>query len=238
MFLASPAFIKSARMVDATNIASSSSSSLSSSMMNDIERVHVDKLSADEFVTQYLMTNRPVMIDGLINTWRATQEWRIPSSSISTIVTSGSDGPTPEPVNTPATAASTKRSNQPNFAHLRHHFGTSICQVAECAQRSYSEQKRSDMSLSNFLTSWENGDYSTPSTCRYLKDWHMTADYPKYGAYVTPPHFIDDWMNAYWDAEGKDDFRFVYMGPGHTWTPLHRDVGLSSLLRITMIHKT
>ncbi|CAN0242181.1 unnamed protein product, partial [Laminaria digitata] len=26
------------------------------------------------------------------------------------------------------------------------------------------------------------------------------------------------------DAKGKDDYRFVYIGPKGTWTPLHHDV--------------
>ena len=82
----------------------------------------------------------------------------------------------------------------------------------------------------------------------YVKDWSMASDFPDYRAYVTPPHFADDWLNAYWDEraqsaaassarqperdfEGADrepdgggTHRFVYCGVEGTWTPLHADV--------------
>jgi hypothetical protein len=181
-----------------------------------IDRVHVRNLTADDFVNRYLATNRPVIISGLTDHWLARHKWIKP-----TTVATSNEPSTPVPVG----AATSPSVSVPNFDHLVATFGASVCQVAECAQRSYSEQKRTDMTLSSFVQCWTRGDYATPSTCRYLKDWHMTADCPQgYVAYTTPPHFADDWMNAYWDAEGRDDFRFVYMGPNHTWTPLHRDV--------------
>eukprot|EP00850_Spirogloea_muscicola_P014554 SM000105S13899 [mRNA] locus=s105:311789:314567:+ [translate_table: standard] len=76
----------------------------------------------------------------------------------------------------------------------------------------------------------------------YLKDWHFVKEYPEYGAYETPPWFAEDWLNWYLDwhalragaASGEardaqaprdsDDYRFVYMGPRGTWTPVHADV--------------
>jgi hypothetical protein len=57
--------------------------------------------------------------------------------------------------------------------------------------------------------------------------------------YQCPRHFLDDWMNLYWDyvaiknkqnqgcqsdSNYEDDFRFVYAGPRGSWTPLHKDV--------------
>jgi hypothetical protein len=38
----------------------------------------------------------------------------------------------------------------------------------------------------------------------YLKDWNFASDCPGYGAYETPPHFADDWLNAYWDERGVE----------------------------------
>jgi hypothetical protein len=72
----------------------------------------------------------------------------------------------------------------------------------------------------------------------FIKDWHLAKEYKgRYVAYDTPEIFCEDWINEYWDeANGRDDYRFVYMGPkgkeaavAHndwkgTWTPLHADV--------------
>ncbi|EFJ51911.1 hypothetical protein VOLCADRAFT_56346 [Volvox carteri f. nagariensis] len=73
----------------------------------------------------------------------------------------------------------------------------------------------------------------------YLKDWHFVAEFPDYGAYRLPFFFADDWLNAYYDqqrhrreqqhgfrphAAFTSDYRFLYLGPAGTWTPLHSDV--------------
>ncbi|KAK3274760.1 hypothetical protein CYMTET_17069 [Cymbomonas tetramitiformis] len=58
---------------------------------------------------------------------------------------------------------------------------------------------------------------------------------PVYGAYQTPAWFADDWLNWYHDrqrAEGDEalqgvkcaDYRFLYLGPAGSSTPLHSDV--------------
>ena len=47
----------------------------------------------------------------------------------------------------------------------------------------------------------------------YMKDWHLQRDLRAYVAYETPEPFRDDWLNAYWDHLGHDDYRFCYMGP-------------------------
>ena len=73
-----------------------------------------------------------------------------------------------------------------------------------------------------------------PLPLLYLKDWHLAAEYPRYGAYSCPPHFSEDWLNEWHDAarrgrqEGGEeeeqqqggggcvatsDYRFVYLGP-------------------------
>ncbi len=50
--------------------------------------------------------------------------------------------------------------------------------------------------------------------------------------YTAPACFRDDWLNWWWDRKNataaspavRDDFRFLYLGVGGTWTPLHHDV--------------
>ena len=73
----------------------------------------------------------------------------------------------------------------------------------------------------------------------YVQDWHLqlcTAG--RYSAYTTPPHFCSDWLNEWWVGSSSwgggvadSDYRFVYVGPRGSWTPLHSDV-FSSYRRV------
>ncbi|KAI3765856.1 hypothetical protein L2E82_15902 [Cichorium intybus] len=135
---------------------------------------------------------------------------------------------------------------KPNLQFISSTFGNSKVQVADCGSR---EQKRSDMSVSEFITKsvdFSSVKHDNPSTNNlkgktllYLKDWHFVKEYPEYTAYTTPPFFLDDWLNLYLDHyhihEDPDtyqkrdniscsDYRFVYMGAKGTWTPFHADV--------------
>ncbi|PNF41555.1 JmjC domain-containing protein 4 [Cryptotermes secundus] len=100
--------------------------------------------------------------------------------------------------------------------------------VANCDEKYYNVQKKSDIQLSDYLKYWQN--YSSKShsdlPCLYLKDWHFTQDFPEENIYRTPKYFASDWLNEYYSAKTsiRDDYRFVYMGPKGSWTPLHADV--------------
>ncbi|KAI8142969.1 hypothetical protein BJV82DRAFT_612937 [Fennellomyces sp. T-0311] len=89
--------------------------------------------------------------------------------------------------------------------------------IADCTERDFTDQKRSEMTFSEFVNVWQGGRY-------YLKDWHFVRAFPEYNAYTVPHVFEDDWMNEYWLKDNKDDYRFVYMGGDGTFTPLHADV--------------
>jgi len=73
---------------------------------------------------------------------------------------------------------------------------------------------------------------SLPGDCRwagpvYLKDFHYQARCPGRPVYSLPGLFASDWLNAYCRARRRtvdDDFRFVYLGPVGSFTPLHTDV--------------
>jgi Cupin-like domain len=96
------------------------------------------------------------------------------------------------------------------------------------------------MSVSEYVTWWklhhkiqrskEFANNSKSTTCidvlddnvplLYLKDWKFLAAHPNYNAYEWPQYFTDDWLN---DAMGNA-YKFVYLGPAGTSTPLHADV--------------
>ncbi|CAA0411655.1 unnamed protein product [Arabidopsis thaliana] len=129
-------------------------------------------------------------------------------------------------------------NGNPNPHLFATHFGKSRVQVADCHTREFTDQKRLEMSVTEFVEQWTNKD-SIEESVLYLKDWHFVKEYPDYTAYQTPPLFSDDWLNVYLDNyqmhEDRDsfqkydqiscsDYRFVYMGGKGSWTPLHADV--------------
>ncbi|XP_074579925.1 arginine-specific demethylase JMJ20 isoform X2 [Curcuma longa] len=183
----------------------------------EVERIDGRALSYDEFVERYLKPNRPVVLTGLMDDWRAAADWLAP------------DG------------------GGPNLHFFADHFGKSVVQVADCSTREFTDQKRQEMTVAEFISYWLKlslekrsvlcSDESKPLL--YLKDWHFNKEYPDYVAYTAPPFFTDDWLNLYLDSHlihrdsdiHRDkneancaDYRFVYMGPKGTWTPLHADV--------------
>ncbi|CAI9112640.1 OLC1v1013111C1 [Oldenlandia corymbosa var. corymbosa] len=137
------------------------------------------------------------------------------------------------------------QDGKPNLKFISTHFGKSQVQVADCGIQEFTDQKRMEMSVSEFIMKWveskdTNGSLeSNDKPLLYLKDWHFVKEYPEYCAYKTPVFFCDDWLNMYLDRyrmhmdpdsyqENNEiscsDYRFVYMGAKGTWTPLHADV--------------
>ncbi|XP_021889029.1 jmjC domain-containing protein 4 isoform X2 [Carica papaya] len=140
-------------------------------------------------------------------------------------------------------------NGHPNLRFFETCFGKSKVQVADCGTREFTDQKRLEMSVSEFVSQWRPNsaeEQTDDSTCDtngkstlYLKDWHFVKEYPEYLAYRTPLFFCDDWLNIYLDnyrlhknsdicQENNEiscsDYRFVYMGAKGSWTPLHADV--------------
>ncbi|KAI3454456.1 hypothetical protein Pfo_011119 [Paulownia fortunei] len=110
---------------------------------------------------------------------------------------------------------------KPNLRFFSAHFGGSRVQVADCGTREFTDQKRVEMSVSEFIDSWvrnsgsDNGGADGKSLL-YLKDWHFvkvpcpcsmgkTYEYPDYVAYSTPIFFLDDWLNLYLDKYRMHD---------------------------------
>ncbi|CAK9273792.1 unnamed protein product [Sphagnum jensenii] len=188
-------------------------------IIGKVPRVDGRELSYRRFWEQFMQANKPVLLTGLMDSWAACRDWVL------------LDG-------------------KPNLSFIAEHFGSSLVQVADCARQEFTDQKRSEMTVKEFVEYWQahhqlsnkahkEEDFDSSSSkmtqhLLYLKDWHFVKEYPDYVAYETPVFFEDDWLNLYLDetctktqqedGNGQSDYRFVYMGPKGTWTPLHADV--------------
>ncbi|GIY00346.1 2-oxoglutarate and iron-dependent oxygenase JMJD4 [Caerostris darwini] len=162
---------------------------------SDIEKVaHISNISYECFFTNYMKANKPCILSSSF-----TENWKSRSEWIT------SDG-------------------KPNFIFLEKEFGSSVVPVSDCNNKEYNSQHKEDMVFRDYLNYWRTLNCTTPqSQCLYLKDWHFQRHYPNYEAYTIPEYFSSDWLNEFCGTE-KDDYKFVYMGPKNTWTPLHADV--------------
>lgn len=160
--------------------------------------------SYSQFLQQHLQTNEPCLISAdLVKSWPAFALW---------VDNHRRDF-------SPSTAAS---SSQPiNLDYLRDRYGGEIVSVARCWSRTFSDQVRQDCPLQEVIDLWKTGN----GQGLYVKDWHLAKSERQTGNpsfYETPQIFQDDWMNAFWEEEGKDDFRFVVRNLG-----LESEQGLS-----------
>ncbi|XP_058787382.1 arginine-specific demethylase JMJ20-like isoform X1 [Vicia villosa] len=188
----------------------------------EIEKVNGKELTYNEFVERYMEKNKPVVLTGLMD-----DHWKACTDWVSP-------------------------NGKPNLQFFSTHFGSSKVQVADCDTRDFTDQKREEMLVSDFVglcfkdegsvvqCSNQNGvSNSDSASVPYLKDWHFVKEYPDYVPYITPMFFCDDWLNLYLDnfrmntysdrdQQNKEiccsDYRFVYMGVKGSWTPLHADV--------------
>ncbi|KAG2589259.1 hypothetical protein PVAP13_5NG246381 [Panicum virgatum] len=187
-------------------------------VVGQVECVDGASLTYAEFVDRFMAPNRPVVLTGLTASWRACEDWTLP-------------GPGDR--------------RRPDLSFFARNFPSPLVQVADCSSREFTDQKRLEMSMQEFIDHWvgdAHGGSSAgdrESSLLYLKDWHFVKEYPDYVAYTTPTFFVDDWLNMYLDSHpihrdsdianhkneiNCSDYRFVYMGEKGTWTPLHADV--------------
>ncbi|XP_060064308.1 2-oxoglutarate and iron-dependent oxygenase JMJD4-like [Ylistrum balloti] len=164
------------------------------------ERISPADITYDDFFQQYLLQNRPCIFSSeLTQGWFSRRDWV------------------------------DKATGKPDLTFLKEQFGDAVTPVADCGQKKFSSHCKEEMMMSEFLDYWKryiSEGYPCSQKCLYLKDWHFTKAFPSYSAYSTPEYFLSDWMNEFWDsrADTDDDYRFVYMGPKGSWTPLHADV--------------
>ncbi|GJJ10392.1 hypothetical protein Clacol_004618 [Clathrus columnatus] len=169
-------------------------------LAGDASEISILKCSPtyNQFLKDHLEPNKPCLIPpDLVSSWESFSLW-------------------------------TKKNELDNTQYIdwnyfKDEYGDQIVNVAQCDSRDFSDQERRQQPLAKVIDLWTSGK----GEGLYVKDWHLAKvlhckGYPPF--YETPDIFRDDWMNAFWENEGKDDFRFVYMGIAETFTPLHRDV--------------
>lgn len=194
----------------------------------EIERVHSDKLTYAEFCHNYMSKNKPVIILGLSKKWRATSKWTVS-----------------DPFSTEECDRDVKMV--PNLSYLKQKFGGDIVSVhlqpssGGFIGSSNRARQKEEMTLNDFADWWfdyhlllsekeedrksRNKDFvdtDEGEDILYMKDWKFVAEHPKYKAYTTPTFFADDWLNG--PTGMGNAYKFCYLGPKGTVTPLHADV--------------
>lgn len=164
---------------------------------HDIPHIDINEVTYWDFFENYLFVNKPCILRSVSNNWVSSKYW--------------------------------VADNKPNFDYLLENYKEAQVPVADCADKYYNSQKKENKTVESYLSYWkeyiDNG-YPSSMPSLYLKDWHFTKDFPEENIYRVPMVFASDWLNEYfaWRKDVSDDYRFVYMGPKYTWTPLHADV--------------
>ena len=155
-------------------------------------------MTYDEFFSKYLISNKPCIFkSNVTDNWSCRRQWNL--------------------------------DNTPDFNVLDILFGNYMVPVADCNKKYYNSQSTDDMEMREYINYWIEyikSNYSDTMPLLYLKDWHCRKLFPNDPIYDVPEYFASDWLNEYYLANPQlnDDYRFVYMGPKGTWTPLHADV--------------
>ncbi|WRT68737.1 uncharacterized protein IL334_005717 [Kwoniella shivajii] len=186
-------------------------------LINSVPRRSIptyDTLSYDDYLQKHLTPNTPFILSSqATRDWASARTFRIPSCSTPSL---------------------------PNLSALRlyaHH----VIPVANTLRQQFSEFERSEQLLGEVLDLWERDE----GKGLYVKDWHLMAEIENEGrnvqeVYQVPDCLRDDWLNPPFDrrlrprngddplpnptSTSSSDFRFTYLGPAGTYTPLHRDV--------------
>lgn len=86
--------------------------------------------------------------------------------------------------------------------------------IANCSKRYFDSHEKTTMKFCDFLDYW-NGDRA--AGIFYLKDFHLKQEFPHLDFYNVPQYFASDWLNEFLIEKGKDDYRFIYIGPKASW---------------------
>ncbi|XP_067625893.1 2-oxoglutarate and iron-dependent oxygenase JMJD4 homolog [Eurosta solidaginis] len=172
-----------------------------------IRRLTEGSMSYGNFYWEFIKTNTPVIVTGVSIKWECSN-WLLKHGQENNIY-----------------------SSEINFDYLKQQIGDRLVVVTKCSTHDESTVSV-EMQFHEFLNYWRNQILSSKADVNnvtapkilYLKDWHLKAQLPNYEFYKVPQYFASDWLNEYLEEHKLDDYRFVYMGPKNSWTPLHIDV--------------
>lgn len=68
-------------------------------------------------------------------------------------------------------------NGKPNLHFFSTHFGKSKVQVADCGTREFTDQKRIEMTVSEFVDRWLHDGGAGGGSLLYLKDWHFVKEH-------------------------------------------------------------
>ncbi|CAH1388362.1 unnamed protein product [Nezara viridula] len=161
---------------------------------NKIKTLNYEEVVYSDFYSNYLHQNVPCIIKNITSDWECQKMW--------------------------------VRTNTPNLEYLETNFGNASVPVANCNEKYYNSHAKTTMLLRDYISYWQKyKKFPDNNQCLYLKDWHFLKEFPDYEIYRVPLMFASDWLNEYLLSKPDfDDYRFVYMGPKGSWTPLHADV--------------
>lgn len=173
----------------------------------EIDVVDAANLSYDNFCSNYMYRNTPLVMTGLSDTWSCCNDWVM------------LDPTTGRPA--------------PNLSHILKCFGKDIITVHvqplsgfQLPQQRPQTSNTYNMTVADYITWWNdyNVEHHTNECVEepllYLKDWKFVASHPYADIYTCPHFFRDDWLN-----EAKNhSYKFVYLGRKGTVTALHADV--------------
>uniref|UniRef100_K3X8M4 JmjC domain-containing protein n=1 Tax=Globisporangium ultimum (strain ATCC 200006 / CBS 805.95 / DAOM BR144) TaxID=431595 RepID=K3X8M4_GLOUD len=159
-----------------------------------MEVVDAQTLRYDEFCARFLATNTPVKLRNVASKWFQVADAQWRCAHDGSI----------------------------NFDALKVKYGHAQVPVVDGDVVEYGAEARTTMRFDEYLALLQKNDAGK----RYLKDWHFVHAFPDQPVYTTPTFFEDDWLNWWWDRQEQsgDDYRFVYIGPAGSWTPMHHDV--------------
>jgi hypothetical protein len=109
-----------------------------------------------------------------------------------------------------------------NTQNLLKDFGNCLVPISQCSYQSY-QTTCQEMYLTDYFDYLTVSEMNSPKL--YLKDFHFMKQFKG----IEKPFnlfevFADDILNEYYESLGADDFKFLYLGPKGSFTPLHTDV--------------
>jgi hypothetical protein len=157
-------------------------SSESSSDNEDILRIDEGDLSYDKFFSDFMTTNRPVIVKNVKIKTEISEEWFV-------------DG-----------KLNLERIQVPADHEVP---------IANCSKQYFDSHEKSTMKFAEFVQYWS--ERVDGSDLLYLKDFHLKQEIPELDFYRVPSYFASDWLNEFLIDKGRDDYRFIYIGPKDSW---------------------